>query len=143
MCPLFSRKSQAAQLAGSHILDREEEDGRTLDPEPEPSGPHGMTVEQGLLVPLDEGRDPGLSLNPLAWKGTRAHIWPGQVTSQDQVSTLSLYTECSMQIPRNPQILKSFSSLPLGGDEFTGRKDSLQAESRYANLLCLSAWSIS
>ena len=49
MCPLFSRKSRAAQLTESHILDREEEDGRTSDPEPEPSGPHGMTVEQGLL----------------------------------------------------------------------------------------------
>ena len=94
-------------------------------------------------MPLDEGRDPGLALNPLAWKETRAHIWPGQVTSQDQLSTLSLYTECSVQIPRNLQILQSFSSLPLGGDESTGRKDSIQAKSRYANLLCLSAWSIS
>lgn len=47
-CLLFTRTPRAAQLAGSHVLDREEEDSRTWGQESEPPVPHRTTVEQGL-----------------------------------------------------------------------------------------------
>lgn len=108
-CLLFTRTPRAAQLAGSHVLDIEEENSRIWDQESEPPVPHRKTVEQGLCETTWWGRRP--------WPGRSAHF-PRKGPAHTFVQGASppwvrlLYTEHSMQTPRGSQILISISLPP-------------------------------